>query len=97
MKTKIRANIAVCFLKEQQTFIAYSPAVDLSTCGRTLAEAKKNFEEAFALFVEECEAMGTLREVLESCGWVRKSHSKKWQPPVYLGEDRVEIPSLVTA
>jgi len=92
----IKSKIPVCFLKEKNSFVAYSPAVDLSTCGRTLEEAKKNFVEAFDLFIEECIDMGTLGEVLESCGWI-KVNRKKWKPPVIVGDDRVEIPELVNA
>ena len=95
-KMRLKASIPVCFLKEQQSFVAYSPAIDLSTCGKSLEDAKKNFAEAFDIFIEECVKMGTLNEVLESCGWI-KGRGKKWEPPVYIGEDRVEIPALVTA
>ena len=80
-------------MREKDSFIAFTPALDLSTCGRTLEEAKKNFAEALVIFFEECLRMGTLNDVLESCGWV-KSRKNGWEPPAYIGEDRVEIPQL---
>jgi len=66
-------------MKEEKSFIAYSPAIDLSSCGRTVLEAKANFEEALGIFIEECLSMGTLKEVLESCGWT-KTRKNGWFP-----------------
>ena len=67
-KIKIAASIPLCFLKEGKSFVAFSPALDLSTCGKTYEEAKKNFQEALEIFFEECLRMGTLAQVLEQCG-----------------------------
>ena len=66
------SSIPVFFLKERTSFVAYSPVVDVTTCGRTLEEAKTNFTEALDIFFEECTAMGTLEKVLESLGWEKK-------------------------
>jgi hypothetical protein len=94
-KTKIKAAIPLIFMKEKKTFIAYSPALDLSSCGRTFEEAKNNFIEALRIFYEECISMGTLNEVLESCGWERIN--KKWSPPSFISEEHIELPELATA
>jgi predicted RNase H-like HicB family nuclease len=67
-KVKIKGTIPLCFMREKDSFIAFTPALDLSTCGRTFEEAKKNFAEALEIFFEECFSMGTLKEVLESRG-----------------------------
>ena len=95
-KKMIDVFIPVCFLKERNSFIAYSPAVDLSTCGRTLEEAKKNFHEALGIFFEECTAMGTLEKALESLGWEKKGR-KKWLPPIQVHEETIKIPDLAFA
>jgi predicted RNase H-like HicB family nuclease len=92
----INGSLPICFMKEKGSFVAFSPALDLSTCGRTFEEAKKNFAEALGIFFEECITMGTLDDVLESCGW-EKVRRKGWEPPAYVGEDRIQIPSLITA
>jgi len=65
---EIKGTVPLCFMKEKKSFIAFSPALDLSTCGRTFEEAKTNFTEALDIFFEECIKMGTLNDVLESCG-----------------------------
>lgn len=88
-----RFRLPVSFLKEGKTYVSYSPALDLSSCGRTLEEARKNFIEAVEIFFEECEAMGTLDEVLEASGWVKRP-KKNWEPPVQVAEELVEIPAV---
>lgn len=95
-KVRIKGTIPLCFMKENKTYIAFSPALDLSTCGRTFEEAKKNFAEAMEIFFEECLKMGTLKQVLESCGW-QKDRKRGWEPPAYIGEDRIEFPNLASA
>jgi len=77
-KFEIDGTVPLCFLKEKNSFIAFSPALDLSTCGRTFEEAKRNFAEALEIFFEECLKMGTLKDVLESCGWIKRKTG--WVP-----------------
>jgi predicted RNase H-like HicB family nuclease len=93
---KINGTIPVFFTKEKESFVAFSGALDLSTCGQTIEEARRNFAEALEIFFEECIKMNSLGEVLESCGWV-KDEKRGWEPPVYIGEDRIELSNLVTA
>ena len=68
-KLLANANLLVIFLKEKGRFVAYTPALDLSTSGKTLAQAEQRFMEAAELFFEECHKMGTLNEVLHDLGW----------------------------
>lgn len=46
--------------KEGKMYVAYSPELDVSSCGPTLEKAKANLKEAVELFLEEAEKMGTL-------------------------------------
>ena len=48
---KISLNIV--FYREGSKFIAYSPALDLSTCGDTQEQTKRRFEEMLQIFLEE--------------------------------------------
>ncbi len=75
----INFSIPVSFLKEGKTYVAFTPALDISTCGKTLREAKKRFEELVQIFFEEVERKGTLEEALESLGWERIDG--EWCPP----------------
>lgn len=87
---KISLNVA--FYREGNTFIAHSPALDLSTCGDTQEQAKTRFEEMLQIFLEETKKMGTLEDVLLGCGWRKAGHRQKcWQPPVFVGQTQEEV------
>lgn len=73
-------QLPVSFLREGKRFVAYTPALDLSTSGKTFKEAKQHFEEATALFFEELEQMGTTNETLKNLGWQKLE--RRWTPPV---------------
>lgn len=54
-------------------FVAFSSALDLSTSGKTVVEAQKNFNEAVEIFFEETERKATTKEALRSLGWEQKN------------------------
>jgi len=91
-KLIMKANLPVIFLKEKGQFVAYTPALDLSTSGRTLAQTERRFVEVASIFLEECYKMGSLDEVLCNLGW--ENHHDAWMPPVVVGQDSrtVSIP-----
>ncbi|MDI6641967.1 MAG: hypothetical protein QME68_06635, partial [Elusimicrobiota bacterium] len=60
----IKAELPVVIFKERKKFVAYTPALDLSTCGNTFEQARKRFVEAVEIFLEETLKMGTLDSVL---------------------------------
>lgn len=83
---KIEGNLPVTVFKEGDMFVAYTPALDLSSCGRTYKEAQKNFNEAVTLFFEHCLEQGTLPDVLASLGWHKPtSPTNAWRPPEVVG------------
>ena len=45
--------------------VSYAKELDVSSCGKTIKEAKKNLFEAVECFLETAEEMGTLEEILE--------------------------------
>jgi len=73
-------NLPVSFIKEGKQFVAWTPALDLSTAGRSIEEVKKNFAEAVGIFFEEIIAAGTLEDVLLDLGW--KHQGQEFIPPV---------------
>jgi len=80
MHTKIKQlQIPVLFFKEGKKVIAYTPALDLSTFGKTLVEAQKRFNEVVTIFFEEIIKMGTIEDVLLECGWEKKRN--EYLPP----------------
>jgi predicted RNase H-like HicB family nuclease len=76
----IKFNLPVSVLKEGKSFVAYTPALDLSTAGLTIKEAQQNFEEAVKIFFEELVEMGTMEEVLTELGWQKQDNT--FLPPV---------------
>ncbi|OGH47789.1 MAG: hypothetical protein A3A51_03715 [Candidatus Levybacteria bacterium RIFCSPLOWO2_01_FULL_39_10] len=79
-KVNSEFGLPVSFLKEGDSFIAYTPALDLSTSGDTFEEAQKNFVEAVNIFFEELVKMGTVDDVLTELGWQKENG--KYIPPV---------------
>ncbi len=88
-KTQFKFSLSVSVLKEGNRFIAHSPAIDLSTSGKTYEEAKKRFDEAASVFFEEIFEQGTLEDVLKDLGW--KKTQKKWIPPLVISQESQEI------
>lgn len=66
------------FFKEGDCYVGLSPELNVSSFGDTLEEAKRFLQEAVEAFLEECEAMGTLEEVMEETGFVKKGNN--WLP-----------------
>lgn len=66
--------------KEGETFIAYSPKLDVSSCGNTIDEARENLKIAVRLFLEEAEKMGTLEDILQESGY-EKTDINVWETP----------------
>lgn len=89
---KLKANLGVIFFKEGEKFIAYSPALDLSSCGDSFAQAKKRFSEVANIFLDETIKMGTLEDVFTDCGWKKVSRPQKhWVPPAIIGQTEQEV------
>ena len=85
-KIALQAELPVFIFREGKSFIAYTPALDLSTVGKTYQEARKRFREAANIFFEEIVDGGTIEEVLSENGWQRKG-SSAWTPPVFVGRE----------
>lgn len=72
-------NLPVLITKQGRRFIAYTPALDIATSGKSEKEVKVRFGELANLFLEEIMSKGTADDVLFELGWT-KGH-KKWTPP----------------
>ena len=84
-KVNFQALLPVTILREGDQFVAYAPALELSTSGNTFEQAQNRFTEAVQLFLEECFSMGTLDKVLTDLGW--KKEKRQWNPPVVVAQD----------
>lgn len=88
MSVKLQA-IPVVYFEEGTVIIAHCVPLDVSSCGRDLCEARRNIHDAVAGFVETCDEMGTLDEVLEESGFVRDG--EYWISPTLLQTEKLEL------
>jgi predicted RNase H-like HicB family nuclease len=56
-------------MREGDMIVAYCPELDVSSCGRTVDEARGNLQTALRLFMEEAAKLGTLRQILVEAGY----------------------------
>lgn len=81
-KSSLQIGLPITIFKEGKSYVAYSPALDLSTSASTFEKAQSRFLDAAKLFLEELVEMGTLDQVLTGLGWQKVKTN--WQPPVVI-------------
>jgi predicted RNase H-like HicB family nuclease len=74
--------------KENETYVAYCPELDISSCGNSVEHSKEMLKTAVRLFLEESEKMGTLEDILEEANY-KKDASGKWLPPRLIATELV--------
>jgi len=85
----IQLQLPVSIIKEGKHYIAYTPALDLSTSGKTYAQVKRRFNEVVEIFFEEISKAGTVDEVLGNLGW-RKVQTH-WTPPTVVSHEPMQV------
>jgi predicted RNase H-like HicB family nuclease len=75
--------------REGGTYVAYVPALDLSSCGATDEEARRNIRDAVRGFLATIAELGTLEEVLEEAGY--RHEGDRWVPPEFVSLDRLAM------
>lgn len=88
MKNPIKIQLNIEVWQEGNMFVSYIPQLDISSCGKTVEEAKKNIQEAAELFFEETKKMGTSKEVLEEAGY---SFDKEWKAPELIAFEKMNL------
>lgn len=76
--------------KEGRAYVAYAPELDISSCGGTREKARKNLLEAVRLFLDEAEKRGTLEQILEEAGYMKRK--QKLEGPKLISIQRVSLP-----
>ena len=89
MLKELRVKLTVSIIKQGKRYIAFSPALDLSTSGKSAAEARKRFQEAVGIFFEELEEAGNVAAVLSGLGW--RKERRTWQPPHVVTQESVGV------
>ncbi len=95
MNRSISYNLPVMITKQGRRFVAYTPALDISTSGRSERDVQKKFSELAGIFFEEIIEAGTADQILSELGW--KKIQKKWNPPRVINADSigVRVPAFV--
>lgn len=75
-------SVRIEIFKEGNVYVALSPELNVSSFGETIEDAKRSVKEAIEAFVEECERMGTLEDVLEESGFLKINNSWKSRKPI---------------
>ncbi len=86
----IRIEFDMVVFKERETFVAFAPELDISSCGKTVEDARNNLKTAVGLFVEEADKMGTLKDILTEADYHRDK-TGKWTGPRMIAVQSVEI------
>jgi predicted RNase H-like HicB family nuclease len=75
--------------KEGDTYVAYVPALDVSSCGATDEEARRNIQDAVRGFLGASADLGTLDEILEEAGY--QHDGDDWRAPEFVSVDRLTM------
>jgi predicted RNase H-like HicB family nuclease len=75
--------------KEGDAYVAYVPALDVSSCGATDEEARHNIRDAVRGFLAASADMGTLGEILEEAGY--EPEGEGWRAPEFVSMDRLTM------
>ena len=82
-------SFTVHIFKEGATYVAYAPELDVSSCGDTDEEARRNIQDAVRGFLETSAEIGTLEEVLLEAGYQRDG--VRWRAPEFVSLDRFTV------
>lgn len=78
-RNSLKVNVQVALFQEDGIWVAYCPALEVSSYGDEKEEAKQAFEEAMKIFLAETERKGTLEKYLLKLGWQLQQKPK----PIY--------------
>ena len=79
---------AVVF-QEDDVYVGLCPELNVSSFGEDVEDAERSLKEAVWAFIETCEEMGTLVEVLEEAGFLKEKET--WFSREPITEERLAI------
>ena len=77
------------FFQEDDVYVGLCHELNVSSFGDNVEDAKRSLLEAVQAFIEACEEMGTLEEVLEESGFLEENGV--WSPREPIMEERLAI------
>lgn len=85
----MKISFTTYVFREKKMYVAYAPELDISSCGHTAMEARKNIEEAVELFLEEAKKNGTLSQILEEAGFIK--NRGEWESSQFIAVEKKEV------
>ena len=82
-------GFTVRILKEEGTFVAHVPELDVSSCGDTEADARRNIADAVQGFLETAREQGTLNDILQEAGY--RFQNDRWNEPELVGVEHMSV------
>ncbi len=76
-------GFTVRILREGSAFVAHAPELDVSSCGGTEDEARRNIIDAVEGFLETARERGTLNDILQEAGY--EFENGRWKEPALVG------------
>lgn len=86
----IKMNFDMIVFLKGETYVAYCPELDLSSCGSSVRHAKEMLRTAIRLFLEEAEKMGTLKDILSEISYT-VNHDGRYVPPKIVAAEEVSL------
>jgi hypothetical protein len=83
---KIECTLPLIVFQEDNSFISYCPALDLSGYGETELDANKSFEEVLSEYFKYTVHKNTLTEDLKKRGWTIRKNTRKCPIPPTMGQ-----------
>lgn len=81
-RNMVKCKLPIIIFEEDNCYIFYCPALDLSGYGKTEPEASNSFNEVLSEYFRYTTNKGTLTEDLKKLGWtIRKKINKRASPP----------------
>ena len=82
-------GFTVRILREGSTFVAHVPELDVSSCGDTEADARRNIADAVRGFLETAKDLGTLNDILQEAGY--QFEDGRWKEPELVGVEHMSV------
>ena len=89
LNNKLFFNLPVVITKQNKRFVAHTPALDISTSGKSAKDVKSRFVELANLFLEEIIEAKTVDDVLSELGWTKVQ--KVWTPPKVISSHSIGL------
>jgi predicted RNase H-like HicB family nuclease len=85
-------TLTVQIWREDGAYVAYSPELDVSSCGNSLRQSKARLRQAVGLFLEEAARRGTLENILAEAGFEKRGNTYRARQILAKEKIRLAVP-----